>query len=39
MATALKSFLMWMYARELLSFEVTERVAGWLRRYRWFREG
>lgn len=35
----MKAALMWAYGRGLLSFETTERVASWLRRYRWFREG
>lgn len=35
----MKSLLMWAYGRGVLSFEMTERLASRLRRFRWFREG
>lgn len=35
---SLKAALMWFYERGL-SFETTERVAGMVRRFRWFGEG
>jgi hypothetical protein len=34
-----KSALMWLYERRLISFGICESIALRLRRFRWFREG